>query len=98
VWRVGRAFSSQLFESIKSRSQQSSVYCAACVAFNYKQEFVDMVYSDLMSISLSLESEIMVPQRHVKLGQQYLKSMKFCSNLGSIICLVQNKHLSSHRK
>lgn len=36
---------------LKNRSPQNSTFCAACVAFDYKPEFVRMAYSNLMSNS-----------------------------------------------
>src|SRR6187549_1834415 len=40
----------------ENRSAQNSIYCAACVGFDFKEEFVKIVYSNLMSTSIGLES------------------------------------------
>lgn len=56
----------------RNRSSRSSIYCAACVSFDYGQEFVRIAYSNLMSTPVSLESDIQDPRAHAKLGDQFL--------------------------
>lgn len=68
----------------KNRSSQSSIYCAACVAFDYDAEFVRMAYSNLMSTALSLNSDIPDPQAHVKLGQQFLQGSEVLFEYGAL--------------
>lgn len=68
----------------KNRSSQNSICCAACVAFDYEPEFVRMAYSNLMSTALSLESDILDPQAHVKLGQQFLQNSEVLFEYGAL--------------
>ena len=56
----------------KNRSLRSRVYCAACVSFDYSQEFVRIAYSNLMSTPISLDSDIPDPLAHACLGKQFL--------------------------
>ena len=59
-----------------NRSKKTKVYCNACVSFGYKEKFVEMIYSDLMSQSLGLESDINNPKKHALMGKQFLKPME----------------------
>ena len=69
---------------LKNRSPQNSIFCAACVAFDYKPEFVRMAYSNLMSTALGLDSDIPDPRAHVKLGQQFLRDSEILFEYGAL--------------
>lgn len=56
----------------RNRSTRSDVYCAACVSFSYPQEFVRIAYSNLMSIPVSMDSDIKDPHAHATKGQGFL--------------------------
>lgn len=56
----------------QNRSGRNSIYCAACVSFDYDQEFVRIAYSNLMSTPISLESDIQDPRAHARLGDRFL--------------------------
>lgn len=56
----------------QNRSLRNSIYCAACVSFDYSQEFVRIAYSNLMSTPVSLESDIPDPRAHAALGDRFL--------------------------
>jgi FkbM family methyltransferase len=60
-------------ECVKNRSSHNYVACAACVSFGYKEEFVKMVYCDLMSVPVNLESDIDSAAAHAERGQQFLR-------------------------
>lgn len=60
-------------ECRKNRSDRNSLVCAACVSFQYPDEFVKMIYSDSMSVSLNVESDIGDNVAHAELGRQFLK-------------------------
>jgi FkbM family methyltransferase len=68
----------------QNRASRDSIYCAACVSFDYTQEFVRIVYSNLMSTSFSLESDIQDPQAHAKLGDQFLGSSETVFEFGAL--------------
>lgn len=68
----------------QNRSLKNSIYCAACVSFDYSQEFVRIAYSNLMSTPLNLESDILDPQAHAKLGHQFLGRHEVAFEYGAI--------------
>jgi len=55
-----------------NRSPDNSMYCAACVSFDYDREFVRLAYSNLMSTPLGLSSDILDPLAHAQSGRQFL--------------------------
>lgn len=67
-----------------NRSKNNSIRCVACVSFGYDQEFVRMAYSNLMSTSLNLESDITDPISHANLGAQFLKSSEEVFEFGAV--------------
>jgi FkbM family methyltransferase len=68
----------------QNRSSRDSIYCAACVSFNYDQEFVRIAYSNLMSTSVGLESDIQDPRGHAKLGDQFLRNGETVFEFGAV--------------
>ncbi|OYT92605.1 MAG: FkbM family methyltransferase [Burkholderiales bacterium PBB3] len=68
----------------KNRSSRSSIYCAACVAFDYEQEFVRIAYSNLMSTPVGLESDIQDPRAHASLGGQFLRNGETMFEFGAV--------------
>ena len=68
----------------RNRAQRSDVYCAACVSFDYDQEFVRMVYSDLMTAPINSKSDINDPRAHAQLGRQYLSKDEINFEFGAI--------------
>lgn len=68
----------------QNRASRSSVYCAACVSFDYGQEFVRIAYSNLMSTPVSLESDIHDPRAHAELGDQFLRGGETVFEFGAI--------------
>jgi FkbM family methyltransferase len=57
----------------ENRSAENQIVCAACVSFDYKDEFVKLIYSNSMSVSLNLETDIADPVAHAELGRQFLR-------------------------
>ena len=68
----------------QNRSSRDSIYCAACVSFDYDQEFVRIAYSNLMSTPVSLESDIQDPRAHAKLGDQFLGNGETVFDFGAV--------------
>jgi FkbM family methyltransferase len=56
----------------KNRSAASHVFCCACTSFEYKEKFVEIIYSNLMSTPLGLESDIDNQAEHATIGKQFL--------------------------
>jgi len=58
---------------------------AACVGFDFAKDEVDLVYSNLMSTSLNLNSDIEDSVGHAKLGVQFLKG----ENVNSALKIIK---------
>lgn len=68
----------------KNRSSRDSIYCAACVSFDYEDEFVRIAYSNLMSTPVSLESDIKDPRAHARLGDRFLGNGETVFEFGAV--------------
>jgi hypothetical protein len=58
---------------LKSRSPRNKIFCCACVSFDYKDEFAKIVYSNLMSVALGLETDLQDAYSHAKMGETFFK-------------------------
>ena len=54
------------------------------MSFDYKDEFVKIVYSDSMSVSLNVETDIGDPVAHAELGRQFLGPSETVFAFGAI--------------
>jgi len=68
----------------QNRSARNSIYCAACVSFDYGNEFVRIVYANLMSTPVSLESDIQDPRAHAEMGDRFLGSGETVFEFGAV--------------
>lgn len=59
---------------LKNRSSENKIYCNACVSNEFKEKFVEIIYSNLMSVSLIPDSDIKNAEEHAKNGIQFLNS------------------------
>ena len=59
------------FFKCKINRPASKVYCNACVSFAYKQPYVELIYSDLMTTPYGVETDL-DPERQALLGSQFL--------------------------
>ena len=64
----------KFLECIKNRSNENNIYCNACVGFDFKERFVEIIYSNLMSSSLDLKSDIENLEEHAKKGKKFLNN------------------------
>lgn len=55
-----------------NRSKDSKVYCNACTSFTYSDKFVEIIYSNLMTTSIGLESDVQNPHEHAQSGNVFL--------------------------
>jgi len=55
-----------------NRLPRDHIVNAACVSFGYTGQTVEMIYSNAMSVSLNVESDIGDPAAHAELGRQFL--------------------------
>jgi FkbM family methyltransferase len=60
------------FQCKANRSKATRVFCNACTSFDYTNEFVPIVYSNLMSTPIGVESDIPDPLTHAKIGKDFL--------------------------
>jgi FkbM family methyltransferase len=67
-----------------NRSAENHVICAACVSFDYCHEFVRLVYSNSMSVSLNVETDIGDPKAHAELGRQFLRPDETVFEFGAV--------------
>lgn len=51
---------------------RNKIFCNACVSFEYKDKFVEMVYAHYMSTAVGLDSDIPDPVAHAESGQRFL--------------------------
>ncbi len=65
-------------------SQGNKLFCNACVPFDYEQKYVDIEYANLMSVSVSLNSDIQDVQKHLSSGREHLISEARSIQFGSI--------------
>jgi FkbM family methyltransferase len=68
----------------ESRAPQNHMVCAACVSFDYRDEFVKLIYSNSMSVSLNVETDIGDPTAHAELGRQFLAGCETVFTFGAI--------------
>ena len=57
---------------LKRRGLKNRVFCNACVPFGYKDKYVDMRYSDSMTISDNLNLDISNKQEFIESGNKHL--------------------------
>lgn len=60
-------------ECRRNRAERTHIACAACVSFEYADEFVKIVYSNAMSVSMGVETDLADPLAHAELGRQFLR-------------------------
>ena len=60
-------------ECKKNRSARNHFVNCACVSFDYEKSTMELVYSNLMKISLEGESDILERMEHAKSGQHLIK-------------------------
>tara|TARA_Y100000294_G_C8561331_1_gene339192 strand:+ start:1826 stop:2539 length:714 start_codon:yes stop_codon:yes gene_type:complete len=58
----------------KNRSNKNKFYCCACVSFDFKDEYVKLLYSNLMTIPTNLESDIKNKFDHANLSNTIRKN------------------------
>ena len=56
----------------QNRAKRTKTFCNACTSFEYKEKFVEIIYSNLMSTPVGLDSDILDPLSHAAEGKQFL--------------------------
>lgn len=63
----------------ENRAKRNHFVNSACVDFSYSKNHVDLIYSDLMTTSVGLESDLLDMNEHLKESEKYLKRGKIHS-------------------
>ena len=71
-------------ECRKNRSAQNRIVCAACVSFDYKDEFVKIIYSNSMSVTTNVETDVGDGMAHAELGRQFLNPWETVFAFGAV--------------
>ena len=69
---------------LDNRSENNLIFCGACVSFEYKERFVEIAYSNMMSSAIGLESDVVAPKAHAELGQQFISGSNKVFTFGAI--------------
>jgi FkbM family methyltransferase len=69
---------------LSNRSKDNYIACNACVSFDYKDRFVEILFSNLMTSSLGLESDIQDPASHANAGRQFLEGDERVFSFGAV--------------
>jgi len=69
---------------LANRSSHSHIFCNACVSFEYKDRFVEIAFSNLMSSPIGLESNVIDPIAHAESGKRHLQSTEKVFTFGSV--------------
>ena len=65
----------------KNRSSLNNFYNCACVSFDYKDDFIDFFYSNLMSTTVHSDENFETYRNHAKSGKLYLARNENLGNL-----------------
>ena len=65
----------------KNRSSSNNFYNCACVSFDYKDDFIDFFYSNLMSTTVHSDEDFETYKNHAKSGNLYLARNENLGNL-----------------
>ena len=55
----------------KNRSEKNKFFCNACVSFKYKKKYVELLYVDLMTISLSQKKDVKNINKHFNTAKRF---------------------------
>ena len=68
----------------EARGEKNAIHCNACVAFDYKDKFVEIRYANLMSVSNSLTLDLPDTDAHLNSAQQYLPKNEHSFTFGAV--------------
>jgi len=79
-----------------NRSPRNHIFCNACTSFEYKKKFVEIIYSNLMSVPVGLESDMPNPFEQAKLGKQFLNPTDDNFIFGAVAKPLNNILIEAH--
>ncbi len=59
---------------LANRGLNNSIFCNACVGFEYKNKYVDMIDANLMSISNNLDLDLSNKKSHIEQAKKFLRN------------------------
>jgi FkbM family methyltransferase len=68
----------------ENRSADNRIFCNACVSFDYRDRFVEIVYSNLLSAPVGLESDLEDPREHAEYGLRFLAEGERVFTFGAV--------------
>ncbi|OWS70097.1 FkbM family methyltransferase [Polynucleobacter campilacus] len=68
----------------QNRSPKNKFFCNACTSFTYDQKFVEIIYSNLMSVPVGLETDIRDPLGHANEGKKFLQEFEENVSFGAV--------------
>ena len=74
----------KFLECIKNRAPRTRVFCNACVSFDYGDKYVDMHYSNLMTVSIVPHSDLKDPLSHLKEGERHMNRDEVSFSYGTL--------------
>ena len=74
----------KFFECVRNRSNRNKFYCNACVSFDYKDKYVPIKYSNLMSISNGLETDLINKEEHFNSSLKFLDKNEKIIEFGAV--------------
>ncbi|QWE20917.1 FkbM family methyltransferase [Polynucleobacter sp. AP-Kolm-20A-A1] len=80
---------------LANRSSSNHIYCNACVSFDYSDRFVEIVFANLMSSPVGLESDVEDPHTHAHSGKQFLDSTDQVFSFGAVAKTLNSVLLES---
>jgi FkbM family methyltransferase len=83
-------------ECINNRSKNAKIFCNACVSFEYKDKYVDILYSNLMTTTIGLETDIEDPINHANYGKVFLKNNEVQFSFGATAITLNEILISSN--
>ncbi len=75
---------------LKNRSSKNEFFCNACVANTYDQKFVEILFSNLMSTPIGLETDVSDASQHAELGAQFLLPGERVFSFGALAATLNN--------
>ena len=86
----------KFLDCINNRSDRNSIFCNACVGFEFKKKFVEVVYSNLMSTPMNLRSDIKYPEKHAESGKKFLNSKEKTFKFAAITSTLNDLMIKSN--
>jgi FkbM family methyltransferase len=71
-------------ECRRNRSEKNSIFCNACVSFDYPHKYVDMSYGNLMSVSTNVDLDLESVTDHLEQSRQFLKNQEATFEFGAV--------------